>query len=96
VRRAVLISVAGLFVALSLLFIATRGREPVTFRVELGTERVFMADDLVPGDRFACGDGDVLPTQGRGFGADGSDGTFIGTDKQGNVTIQCPEQLGEI
>jgi hypothetical protein len=97
VKRAVnFVVVAAIVVGLSVLFAVTRGREPMTFRVELGTERTFPAHELTPGDRFGCVGGGILPRQGPGFGADASDGTFIGTDEEGNVTVRCPEYLGEL
>ena len=90
VRRAI---VFGLVAALILVLLTvTRQRDPVTFMIEPGTERIFPAEELIPGDRFSC-HGGILARQGPGYGADASDGTFIGTDKEGDVTVRCPERL---
>jgi hypothetical protein len=87
--------VAALVLTLSVLFVATRERDPIVFAVAPGTEMTFPADELVPGDRFSC-HGGILPRQGSGYAADASDGTYIETDTEGNVTVRCPEQLAPV
>jgi hypothetical protein len=93
VRHAILFGLVAVFAVLILvLFMVTRQRGPTTFTIEPGAERTFPAEELIPGDRFSC-HGSILPRQGAGHAADGSDGTFIGTDTEGDVTVRCPAKL---
>jgi len=93
VKRVILYGAMGASVAVILvLLLFTRQRDPMTSAVEPGTERTFPADELIPADRFSC-HGGILPRQGSGFAADASDGTYIETDTNGNVTVRCPEHL---
>jgi hypothetical protein len=96
VKRAMLFGVtAALAVALFVVIVGPRERNPITFAVEPGTERTFAAEDLIPGDRFSC-HGFIVPRQGSGYGALASDGTYAESDTRGNVTVRCPEHLEPI